>query len=316
MRTFHRILACLLFLLAPAVWAQPRSDCPPEFTPANLKPEDLRRDVRDRGLLWRLEKDGRVAWLYGTVHAARVEWALPGPRIHAALADSDVVALELDPSDPELPRLLMQRPDPARDERVLAPLRSRIAALAERACVPGDRIAPLRPMLQMITLSMFEARREGFHPELAIDAVLFGMARGLGKEVVALESAALQVSALQPESEEDERVLLDRGLQSMEAGPRRALQLRLLQAWAKGDEATLASYAQWCMCLETPAERRYLKRLLDDRNPAMADRLAALHARGRQVFAAIGALHMTGPRAVQTLLRERGFDVRLVPLTP
>jgi uncharacterized protein YbaP (TraB family) len=91
---------------------------------------------------------------------------------------------------------------------------------------------------------------------------------------------------------------------------------RLLRAWASGDEATLASYPQWCMCLETAAERRFMHRLLDERNGGMADRLAALHAGGRQVFAAVGALHMTGPRGVQALLRERGFEVRLVPLSP
>jgi uncharacterized protein len=316
MRTLHRFLAGLLLLIAASGWAQPRTDCPPPITPAGLKPEELQRDVRDRGLLWRIEKDGRASWLYGTVHAARVEWAVPGPRIRAALAGSEVVALELDPSDPELPRLFAQRPDPARDERVLAPLRSRIAALADRACVPGEHIASLRPMLQLVTLSMFEVGREGFHPELAIDMVLFGMARGLGKEIVALESAAVQVAALQPESEEDERVLLDRGLKAMETGPRRELVQRLLRAWANGDEATLASYPQWCMCLETPAERRFMHRLLDARNGGMADRLAALHASGRPVFAAVGALHMTGPRALQALLRERGFEVRLVPLSP
>ena len=42
--------------------------------------DEAQRHARDRGFLWKLEKDGRTSWLYGTVHVARLEWAFPGPR--------------------------------------------------------------------------------------------------------------------------------------------------------------------------------------------------------------------------------------------
>jgi uncharacterized protein len=87
---------------------------------------------------------------------------------------------------------------------------------------------------------------------------------------------------------------------------------RVMQAWAVGDEAQIASYPQWCKCLETPAEQRSFQRLNDQRNVALAGQLAALHAQGRRFFAGIGALHMTGPQALHDLLRERGFSVQRV----
>ena len=55
--------------------------------------------------------------------------------------------------------------------------------------------------------------------------------------------------------------------------------------------------------------------MLDDRNPGLADGIDRLHREGRRVFAAVGALHMAGPRGLLRLLAARGFTVeRLAPL--
>lgn len=307
-----RALAALLLWAAGAACAQD-AGCPPAApSPADFKMEELVRQSRDRGLLWQIEKDGRTSWLYGTVHVSRVEWMVPGERVRAALAGSDVVALELDPTDPELARVMLASADPARSARVLAGLQPRLAKLAARACIPEKLLAPLPPLLQLTTLSMFEARREGVHPELAVDAVLWGMALGQGKTLVALETPASQLAALTPESEADERALLASGLQELEGGDNRELTGRLLRAWSEGDEAALASYPQWCHCLDTPAEQRFFRRLNDERNIAIADKLVAMHGQGGRLFAAVGALHMTGPNALTTLLRARGFQVRRI----
>jgi uncharacterized protein YbaP (TraB family) len=304
--------ACLLFTGLAAA----QTSCPPEPPgPGILQSEELRRDVRDRGFLWRLEKDGRSSWLYGTVHVSRPQWALPGRRVQAALLDSDVVALELDPADPDLPRVFSGPGDPARAQRVTAGLRPRIERLAARECLRHDSIAGMRPILQLTMLSLFEGRRDGFHPELAVDAVLWGLARHQGKRIVALETPASQLAALSPGSEADERVLLTQGLEELESGAGRTYLKRLLQAWADGDEVALASYPEWCRCMETAAERRYLQRINDERNVAMAAKLGALHASGSRFFAAVGALHMTGPKALHQLLRAQGFQVRRVPFS-
>lgn len=310
-----RLGTALLLVAAGNVFAQ--AACPPPAPDVqSLRPDDLRRDVRDRGLLWRLDKDGRTSWLYGTVHASRVEWVVPGPRIQAALAGSDVLALELDPRDPELVRLFSSRGDAAREQRVLAGLGGRIAALGARACVPADRLASTRPMLQLATLSLAEARRDGYHPEFGVDVVLAGMATRLDKELVGLETPAEQLAAMLPATEADERALLESGVADLESGEGRASLQRLLRAWGDSDEADLASYPQWCHCLETPAEQRLFRRVNDQRNGPMADKIAALHGSGKRVFAAVGALHMTGPQALPALLRGRGFQVQRIPFSP
>ncbi len=56
-----------------------------------------------------------------------------------------------------------------------------------------------------------------------------------------------------------------------------------------------------------------LAALNDERNPAMAERIEALHSEGQRLFVAVGALHMTGPKALPALLgraalRSSGCD--------
>ena len=78
------------------------------------------------------------------------------------------------------------------------------------------------------------------------------------------------------------------------------------------DLEALEDYPRWCECAHDEAERALLRRLNDERNPHLARAIAELHLRGRRVFAAVGALHMTGPQALPRLLQAQGFSVERV----
>jgi uncharacterized protein YbaP (TraB family) len=309
------------FLLLLAAWlalplAAQAQACPPPRPALDLV--QMKAQARDRGMLWRLEKGGRVSWLYGTLHANRAEWAIPGPVVTQALQGSDTLAVELDMTDASvLQALLRGSTDPARVARVLDPGRTdRILRQSLKSCVPGALLHPLKPLLQVTTLAISEAAREGFYAELGVDLMLVSMARAAGKPVQSLETAEQQLAALTPASEEEERELVDKALQDIEAG-RAGPQLQgLARVWAEGDEAALASYPAWCECARTPAERRLLTRINDERNPAIADKIAAMHQGGERVFAAVGLLHMAGGRPLPQLMRERGFSVERVRLQP
>ena len=94
------MLVLTMFAFVSAVHAQPARDCPPEAVPPTV--EQLTRaqaEARDRGFLWRISRDGRATYLYGTLHVGRDQWLAPGPPLRAALLASDTVALEMDPLD-------------------------------------------------------------------------------------------------------------------------------------------------------------------------------------------------------------------------
>lgn len=312
-----------LALVAPAAKAVParksapvaKATCPPP--PPTLTPERVsaaRAAARDHGLLWRAEKDGRVSWLYGTLHVAQLDWVFPGPITTKALLGSDVVALELNPLDLDSLKPLLQPADPGLVARVLTePRRKRLARAQLKACVNGSAYSTMRPALRVTALSLLAGREVGLHSEFAIDTVLAGYASRSDKPIVALENAADQLALLAGRDEKEEGELVDGGLDEIEGGQVTPMLRKLAVAWAGGDEELLATYPAWCGCIRTDADRAQYARLLDDRNGPMADKIVALHTGGKAVFAAVGSLHMVGPKGLPELLRQRGFTVERVP---
>jgi uncharacterized protein YbaP (TraB family) len=51
---------------------------------------------------------------------------------------------------------------------------------------------------------------------------------------------------------------------------------------------------------------------MDGRNPGMADGIVRQLQQGKTVFAAVGALHMVGPKGLPELLRQKGYQVERV----
>lgn len=308
-----------LTLLGPCfpLWAQTATaettptTCPPQASTPNAQQlQAARAQARDRGALWRVERDGRVSWLYGTLHLGKLEWAMPGPKITRALLAVDAVALEVDVSDPGLSAQMTQATPPA----VPPALQARLATQAATACVPPDALAAFPPLLQVLALSGLDARWIGLDPAYGIEHVLAGFAKGRKLPLVALETAAMQMQALVPTRPDEAEQALETSLAQLESGLSRRVLARLGQAWADGDLETVASYEKWCECITGETDLAALRRLNDDRNPHMADRIAELHQGGQRLFAAVGLLHMTGAQALPRLLAERGFTVERVAL--
>lgn len=290
--------------------AAPVETCPPAAKPPS--PEALQAAqarASDRGLLWRLSKDGRQAYLYGSIHVGKLDWAIPGPKLAAALQDSDMLALELDPADPAVQQqmsagLSLRRLEPD------APLRQRLDRHEAKACLPKGSLATIpHPLMQAFTLTLVEARREGLDPAYAQEQVLSGMAHSVQRPVVSLETVELQLDALLPREPAEAMEATSELLDLLEQGKARPVLKRLAEAWERSDLDTLANYEQWCECARNAAERAQLQRLNDARNPHLAERIDALIQAGHRPFAAVGALHMTGPQALPRLLERRGYQL-------
>ncbi len=279
--------------------------CPPALPTQS----DSAAAPRDRGVLWRATRDGRTVYLFGTLHVGKPNWRRLGPLTRAALRASDVLALEVDPSDPALIKAMADSrpPQPLPDE-----LQARLTRAFERACLSTDALSTLHPVLQATTLTVMEARWLGMDSSYAMEQVLAAQVRALGRRVVALESVATQIQALVPDDEAEARVLLDQSLLQLEDRSARRVLERLATVWDQGDLAGLADFENWCECVATESDRASMRKLNDDRNAPLADGIENQHRLGKRVFAAVGALHMTGPQGLPLLLAQRGFKVERV----
>ncbi|HRD98592.1 MAG TPA: TraB/GumN family protein, partial [Rubrivivax sp.] len=281
--------------------------CPPPMPTAAA--QALKAAPRDRGMLWRATRGGRSSYLFGTLHVGKPEWRRLGPQTSAALRESDVLALEIDAQDPGLSEAMAQ-PQAARP--LPADLAQRLQQALQRACVPAESMTGLHPVWQVSLLTLLEARWLGMDPAYAQEHLLAAQARSRGMPVVSLETVATQTQALIPQGEDQSDQLLEQSLQQLQDESGRRVLHRLARAWEAGDLAALEDYEAWCECGADATERTFMRRLNDERNPRLADGIEARHAQGQRVFAAVGALHMTGPAGLPRLLRERGFRLERV----
>ncbi|MET0333495.1 MAG: TraB/GumN family protein [Rhizobacter sp.] len=299
----------------------PTTDCPPAArAPTAQEMAQAMAQARDRGFLWRVSKGGRSSWLYGTIHLGRMDWIVPGPKVSAALRASDVVAFELDVTDSALMQRLQQGMTAAARDTAAPPLpddlASRLRTQLQAACAPPEMLASAAPEMLGAMLMLMSARREGLDASYGIDPSLAVFARGEKKTVISLETPELQLKLMRSSTAPDLRESLEKTLRALEQDSARPLLLRVARVWEQGQSGEMERYREWCDCAGTVYERATLKAMLDDRNGPMAQRIDALHAEGKTVFAAVGSLHMFGPAALPSLLARRGYRVERVAFGP
>lgn len=301
-RSAALIALLLLTLSDPASSAEPV--CPPSaLVPTQDQLQAALRNARDHGALWRFEKDGRHGYLYGTIHIANLDWAMPGPTIGRALRDAETIAIEADPSDPATGAGMAAPQKPHEAPTLPATMLDRLRRQAARACEPWEILAPMPPLMIVTRLTLLDARWDGLHTDYAIETVLASFARKTGKNLATLEPIAIQRAAIVAGSPAEQTAEIDQQLSALENGSARTAMTMIANAWSRGDLDTLARL------FEPLDARNALERMAGGRNPAIASRIDELHRDGRALFAAVGILHMVGDAALQKLLAERGFTI-------
>lgn len=309
MRLFSLTLLLSLTLAGPLA----AKECPPNAAaPTAEEMAQAQKDARDRGALWRLRKDGVQSYLYGTMHLGRAAWMVPGPQLRQALKETEVLAVEVDITAPTT------QAEMAAAQKEAAPVvlqpgeKARLDAQADAACVPREALAQMHPVMQAVTYAALAGRHANMHPGFSQEAMLLGAAQALKRPVVALESIGLQMSVLLPKDEAAARRVFLMTLDSLERAGNIDTIRRLGKAWEEGDLSQLESLETLCQCKPAEDERAFHTRLNDGRNPHIAERIAAEHAKGKPLLAAVGLLHMSGPQALPKLLQQRGFEVERV----
>lgn len=305
------LLLSLLLSLLPGAALSAQADCPPEpRSPTASEGTKLAKSAPDRGFLWRIKRDGRTSYLFGSLHIGRAAWLFPGPALRKAWAETDLLALELDLSD--APTLQALNEAGRAREPLSAPLQARMDAQTRAVCLPAQALAALHPLLQVSTLTLLSARWDGLDASFGQEMALTGLAHAQQRRIVALESASEQMQALIPSDPVEAERLVDQALTQLERKEVRRPMLKLAMTWAAGDVEQLQRYEQWCDCVQTEEDRAWLRRINDERNPQLATRIAALHASGQRVLVAVGTLHMSGPQSLTRLLAQQGFVVEPV----
>jgi uncharacterized protein YbaP (TraB family) len=258
----------------------------------------------------------RESYVYALPPVALQAWLVPGPEVQAAMAAVDRVVFELDLGDAAVfdsMDAMARRPlSTAESGRPMPPrlppeLALQLQQALSAACV--DPPADWRPEIRALALLTGLMRREGHEPAYSIAGSLADLAVAMGKPMAGLETPERQLAPLLGDSPEDvaERVRLT--LDAASRPETLAALARMQEGWDDGVLGELRLFERRCNCRQTAFEQR-LWRDIEARNASLAEQIAAIHQRGSAVFAAVGALQLTGGQGVIALLEAQGYLVQ------
>lgn len=278
-----------------------------------------------RGRFWRVEKDGRVSHIFGTLHSADPALSsLPAP-VEQALEAARLLLVEVLPEEQRrLSRLIAADPDRFFDAGG-APLSRKLSAAAWRRLRkrltalgydPG-RAARIRPWFAAMLIAsppcILADMRRGAR---LMDFRLVDRVRESGRPVRALEGLEETLAIFELSTEDRQLALLRLGLAFADRLDELTVATR--QLYLAGEIHRIWLLNETFVALETgeaalmDALQLFRERALVARNRAWLPAIEAELARGG-VFIAVGALHLSGPDGLPALLSARGY--RISPVT-
>ena len=272
-----------------------------------------------KGLLWKIEKDGRVSFLFGTMHMTdeRVT-SLTAPARKAFDASTTVVIETTDVLDKaQMITALMQRPeltmftDGTTLTSLLPPgeVQGVNTALDHRG-IPLASVAKMKPWMlsAMLALPACELARQADGAPI-LDVRLAEDAKASGKSLQGLETAMSQLEAMAS-------LPMDfhiRGLvETIKLGDRIDDVIEtMIVLYVNGDTGTFWPLFKSVMPGGAEDETGYAafeQTMITERNQTMAEKADPILAKGN-AFIAVGALHLPGREGLIELLRDAGYTV-------
>lgn len=284
----------------------------------------------DRGssLLWKVEGSGigdRDIHLFGSIHLGKPEFYPLHPVIDEAFLEAEHLVLELDPraaSDPQVAVQLQLRgmlpAGQTLDQVISAETMRDLEAVMQRMNIPVQNFMNFKPWMVALVLTNLQAAALGYNPLYGIELHLLGRMPA-GMNILELESIDEQMDMLESL---DPEMFLDYTLAEFESSAE--VMEQLIQAWLCADHEELieqSGFSEELMAGATAAQKAKLDDIYDKmftrRNRIMADGVGEFAAGGEgDYFVVVGAAHLLGPESVVQMLRDEGFSVTQVPLSP
>jgi uncharacterized protein YbaP (TraB family) len=260
---------------------------------------------------WRIEgaRGGEVT-LLGSMHVLRAA-DYPLPRSVDALFDNAevlVMELDLDDVDPIADRDTILRAATLTPGRTLrSVVTADVYSLAERRAgqlgVDLGLLQNFEPWFVAVTLLDQGMRKVGFDPERGLEQYLLGKARVARKEVVGLETLAMQIGIFDALPPSSQQAMLEQTLQELDDA--NSAMIDLATAWRAGQLETMSDE----LLDDFDGFPGLYDTLVTNRNATWVGALEKYLKDGHRYLVVVGALHLVGRNNVIDMLTVRGHEV-------
>jgi uncharacterized protein YbaP (TraB family) len=307
--------AALLLRTANAVDSMPSATVPDAAAIASTGSTAPVAPARPRrGTLYRVRDHGNTAWLFGTVHAGKLDWYPLEPTVTEAFESAGRLVVELDARNAQAIQEAFARrgvypKGETLDKHLSASTLAAARRVAQRYDLSWTSISTLRPWAVTLLLSGLMLEKAGFQSALGADQYFLSRASKLSKPVDELESADLQLGLFDELSISQQEQLLAELLKGIDNGSGLKLAIAMVEGWSHADEAAVLRVMHKELTGTTVTALWMRRVVLGKRNRDMAARVATLLRTEPSLFVAVGMLHLLGEDGVPQLLRQRGIEV-------
>jgi len=259
--------------------------------------------------------------LLGTIHVGpEGGWSLPA-EIDEAIAEASAFVLELDTRiiTEEISSQAVVRhgllPGDTPLSTIIGPETARLIEQRDAVMAANGLPRPVREALQpwLITMMLMEVaiQQTPFETDEALESKIVSSLAG--RPLIGLETMDEQLALFAGLPIEIQELMLQDTLSDWDEAS--AEMNELVEAWRINDQAALVRISREGVGA-LPGLHAFYDVLLDGRNRNWITPLRLLleepDRAGSTVVVAVGALHLTGPKGVPSLLREAGYRVRVV----
>lgn len=263
--------------------------------------------------LWDLTKDGKTVTLFGSLHVGKPDFYPVPDTLQKRFDLAKVLAVEADVTLPETQQACSKLA--ATKESLESVLSAEdFAALTgyiRAASIPENAIQNRKLWLVNLVVLGVELGQLGIDFSRGLDVVLLREAKHAKMRVVEVEGGATQCGVLAAASAAETRATMTRFLEAVRQNRMEKRLIEMIAAYRAGDGPAITRLVAEDFG-DTPEGQSAKRRILDDRHPAMADKIDSYFKQPESYFVVIGVGHLFGENNLLDALTKKGIKAKRV----
>ncbi|MEN9864669.1 MAG: hypothetical protein RL748_259 [Pseudomonadota bacterium] len=267
---------------------------------------------QSRGLFWEIQSGNKTVYMFGSIHIAKPDFYPLPKQVQAAYKKAAVLAVEVDASAPGVQEKVMPYMTYAAPDKLQNHLTPQTwKALSDTIGPNVEAMQQLKPVIVATALSIGVMQQLGYDAQSGIDMHFLKQAKADKKTIQEFESAEFQGQVLASLNDAEGDAVLAQALVSLKNGEMKQQLDDMVSAWRSGDAEKLANLLREASSKDIGSEKM-MKKLFDERNIGMAEKVVQLLESGKPAFIVLGAGHMAGPNSIVDLLQKKGIKIKQI----
>jgi uncharacterized protein YbaP (TraB family) len=264
-----------------------------------------------RLLLWKATSPTATVYLLGSIHVGDASmYPLPAAA-ESAFDSSKVLVVEVNLKNIDQAKGIklvqdygLYTGEDGLSKHVSKEIIASLNEFCDKAGLPKASFERLKPWVVAVTVVAISMKQAGEDPALGIDQHFLDETKA--QRIDEMEPAEFQLSLLSGASDQEQQELLASSLS--QAGKAKDFMKKMQDAYLSGD----ADRLQALVHEQESLPKALSKKLVDERNTSMAEKIDGYLKGKEQVFVVVGAAHLLGDVGIVKLLKNKGYKVEQV----